>query len=370
MPNLSLPSLERYNFHSAKKTFTTRRVPTYAMSNLLKGALQPCPGDLVLARVDAIQDLKKVHLSSGREASLFVGDEIILCYGSRQLPNSLEVDFPTDLSACQLIAAGGLAGVMPQNTQFNAPTQITPLGLIADPLGRRVNIEKWALPAPAQPLSSHCPKVLAVVGSAMNTGKTTVAAHLIAGLVAAGHRVHAGKVTGSSDGMDLWLMADAGASQVLDFCDVGFATTHRLTSVQLEQTYHRLLAYLAIDAPDFIVLEIADSLYQRETSQLLKADYFRRSVQGLLFAAKSALDACAGVSWLQQQGLSPWAVSGLVSASPTSRAESAIATGLPVLTLEDLRAQALGLDSPPATHLAPMGNREPALQSVSYPVAS
>jgi hypothetical protein len=329
----------------AKKAFTTRRVPCNAIATLLQGSVHPQAGDLVLARVESIEQHKTIHLDIGRKSSLFVGDEIIVCYGNRYAPDQFEAFVPADLSPCHLVAAGGLAGIVQaQNTQMDLPTQITPLGLVGDHAGRRINIADWALPSSPprdhqpSPQSYH-PQVLVVVGSAMNAGKTTMAAHLIYGLVSAGYRVNAGKITGTGAGGDLWLMEDAGAAKVLDFCDAGFPTTYRITAERLERLYQSLLGHLRADHPDFVVLEIADGLYQDETAALLKADYFRQSMGGLFFAARGALDAAGGLAWLQQHDLQPLALSGLVAASPLAMRETALATGLRALTLEELRSK-------------------------------
>ena len=61
----------------------------------------------------------------------------------------------------------------------------------------------------------------------MNSGKTTTAAHLIKGLVQAGLKVGAAKLTGTGAVGDIWLMQDAGANLVLDFTDTGFPSTYR-----------------------------------------------------------------------------------------------------------------------------------------------
>ncbi len=367
----------------AKKAFTTRRVPCNTMATLLQGPIRPQAGDLLLARVDSIQQHKTIHLDIGRKSSLFVGDEIIVCYGNRYAPDQFEAFVPADLSPCHLVAAGGLAGVVQtQNVQMDLPTQITPLGLVGDHAGRRINIADWALPSvplrDRQPSSNQAhPQVLVVVGSAMNAGKTTMAAHLIYGLVSAGYRVNAGKITGTGAGGDLWLMEDAGAAKVLDFCDAGFPTTYRITNEQLEQLYRSLLGHLTADQPDFVVLEIADGLYQDETAELLKANYFRQSMDGLFFAARGALDAAGGLHWLQQHELQPLALSGLVSASPLAMRETEMATGLRALTLEDLRSKAVlteilqgKLPTLPASPQWPTPQSSAPQSSVPHAVAS
>lgn len=333
-------ALNHQRLAQVKRAFTTRNVPLDAMSMLLTGYFKPQAGDLVLARVDAIGQHKTVHLSQGRKSALFEGDEILVCYGDRYAPDQFEAEVPQDLSPCHLVAAGGLAGwVRSQNTSLDIPTEITPLGLVADHQGQRLNLHNWSLPV--VDAVEHQPTTLVVIGSAMNSGKTTVAAHLIRGLVAAGQQVSAGKVTGTGAGGDVWLMEDAGASQVLDFCDVGVASTYKINPLQLKQVFQSLINHLAANRPDFIVLEVADGLYQQETAHLLQANYFRQSIDGILFAARGAVDALGGITWLKERALNPLAVSGRVTTSPLARQEAAIATGLRVLTLEELSSEHL-----------------------------
>jgi hypothetical protein len=56
----------------------------------------------------------------------------------------------------------------------------------------------------------------------------------------------------------------------------------------------------------------------------------------VVYAASDPISAAAGVHVLASNGYLTAAISGLVSASPLAAAEAARATGLPVLTQEDL----------------------------------
>ena len=330
----SLLSAQR--LQSVKRAFTTRRVPMNAMATLLVGHYKPRAGDIVLARVTSIQQHKTLHLTKERKSSLFLGDEILVCYGDRYAPDQFEAEIPTDLGPCHLAASGGIASrVLSKNDRLKPPTTIEPIGLIGDRHGYPINIQDFSLPHKSATTRLH-PTVIAVVGSAMNSGKTTVAAHVIKGLVNAGKSVNAGKITGTGAGGDVWLMEDAGADRVLDFTDAGYPTTYRLKPEKIKSIFDCLMTHLASDHPDYIVLEIADGLYQPETSHLLSSEYFRNAIDGLLFAARGAVDAFGGVTWLHQQGLCPLAISGLLTSSPLATREAKVATGLPVLTLSQL----------------------------------
>ena len=106
---MSVLSLSPAMLATAKSAFSTRRANTGAMKNLLKGPLQPRPGDLVLAQIESIGQHKRLQLSNGRPAQLFENDTVIVAYGHRYAPDQFEAEVPPNLDACHLAAAGGLA---------------------------------------------------------------------------------------------------------------------------------------------------------------------------------------------------------------------------------------------------------------------
>ncbi len=60
-------------------------------------------------RVLRIGQHTTVELSTGRKASIYPGDEIVLCYGNRYAPDQFEALVPPDLGIANLAAAGGIA---------------------------------------------------------------------------------------------------------------------------------------------------------------------------------------------------------------------------------------------------------------------
>jgi len=331
----TMTSLAPNRLRRAKAAYTTRRASLAAAATLLTGELAPNSGDLVLARVECIGQHTGLQLAHGRRSTLFVGDEIVVCYGDRYAPDQFEARVPANLDPCHLVAAGGIAAtVQVQHGKMKPATTIRPLGLLADAQSQRLNLAAWALPSTIA--RTGRPLTLAAVGSAMNAGKTTSAAYLIKGLTAAGYRVGAAKVTGTGAPGDVHLMADAGANPVLDFTDAGFASTYRIADQALDEILNRLTGHLGRAGVGVIVLEVADGLLQRETAALLSSPVFAGAVDGLLFAACDALGAHAGLHWLQQRRLPVLALSGTLSASPLAMLEAGKATGLPVLGLAEL----------------------------------
>jgi hypothetical protein len=334
-PTLLDDVLPEFRLRQVKYSYTARSAFRQPLGGLLVGDLEPEAGDLVLARVEELGQHKRLELRTGRRAFLFPGDEIVVSYGNRYAPDQFEAELPGDLSPCDLVAAGGVASLMRScHTRMCEPTKIRPLGLLVEPDGSRLNLSKWALPpAPQVP---ERPFTLAVVGSSMNSGKTTTAAHLVRGLVRAGSRVGAAKVTGTGAGGDVWCLCDSGADPVLDFTSMGLPSTYRVGGDIVEWCFESLQDHLAAASVDAIVLEVADGLCQEETALLLRSSAFGDRVDGVVFAAQDALGAAAAVRQLDELGLPLIAISGVITSSPLASREAAAACRVPILETAQL----------------------------------
>ena len=322
---------------SAKAAYTVRRIGLDQRKGLALVEASPRAGDLVVARVTQLGMHQHLVSADGRRQRLWPGDTIVVAYGQRYAPDQFEAVIPEDLSPCHLVAGGGVAArVLSRHASIKPATQITPLGLMADAQGV-LNLQRAALGG----ARGRAPLCIAVLGSSMNAGKTTTAANLIAGLQRAGMRVGAAKITGTGAGGDRWLMQDAGASPVLDFTDMGHASTAGLDPAIVERILGDLSGHLASTGVDCAVIEVADGLLQRETSALVQSRLFAKVVDAVVFAAPDAMSAIAGVAWLEQRGLPVVAVSGVLTASPLATREAGAALKVPACTIEELSTPAV-----------------------------
>jgi len=302
---------------------------------LVTGDIAPQPGQLLLARVDRIGQHARIELPSGRRAHLFAGDEIIISYGDRYAPDQFLSEIPKTLEKCDLVASGGIASqVIKKHSKVKNATKITPIGLLADRDKNIINLDQWTLPD--IPSQIKKPLIIAVTGSSMNGGKTTTAANIIKGLINSGLKVASAKITGTGSGLDSWKMLDAGAYPVIDFTDIGFASTHKMTTEQIVSIMHRQINHLSSYGVGAIILEVADGLAQVETSGLLESSAFYDSVDAVFFAAAEALSLCSGIEWLQKRNLPVIASSGALTASPVATDEARNICPLPILTTADL----------------------------------
>jgi molybdopterin-guanine dinucleotide biosynthesis protein len=320
----------------AKQAYTTRYVDIERATGLLDHAI-PCIGDVVLARVEELGQHLKIERTDGRRATMFPGDELIVAYGHRYAPDQFEAMVPDDLGPCDLAAAGGIASrVVNAHGKMLPATTLVPLGLLIDADGARLNLKDGNLVGASVYPTGRRPVTFAVAGASMNAGKTTTAAHLVRGLAAAGLSVGAAKVTGTGAGGDVWLLTDAGASPVYDFTTAGVPSTYMIGLTEVLRVFSELTDRLAADGCEAIVLEVADGVFQQETSQLLQDDLFAERVDAVVFAASDALGASAGIEWMDSRMLGPLALSGVLSSSPLATREAEAATGREVWGLERL----------------------------------
>lgn len=318
----------------AKWAFATRRVNRGDVCSLSKDFASATSGDLVLGRIAAVGQHKGVQLTTGRRSILYNGDFVVAACGARYAPDQFEGVAEIDPQGADLLAGGGCLGRMTQkNARVSLPTRVEPLGILTRANGAAINLIDYALPSAEK--TDDIP-VIAVLGSSMNAGKTTAATALVRGLKQAGWRVAALKGTGTGAFGDFNAVTDAGARFVADFTDAGMVSTCLQPLPQVKAAIRTLVAQARAHGADMVVLEIADGLFQKETAALLADVEFRSWLSGAVFACGDPLAAAGGVAEMDRVGIRPSALTGVLSCSPMSSAEAYAATGVPILTKQDL----------------------------------
>ncbi len=320
---------------NAKWAFTTRRVNRANVAALSYSFDSVVSGDLILAEVQEIGQHKKIQLAEGRPSVLALGDYVVLACADRYAPDQFLGHAEIDENGADMLAGGGLIGKIYQaHEKMVLPTQLKPMGILLDGYGEVINVASYALYQ--HDLLSDM-KVIGVVGASMNAGKTTATSSLGHGLVKAGYKVAGIKATGTGAFGDYNAMLDSGLHSVSDFTDAGMASTYMQPIDRIENGLRTLLADAASKGADIAVVELADGIYQKETSELLSSsDYIRKVFDGVMFACGDAVSAAGGVQHLRTLGYEPFAVSGLVSRSPLAVSEAEAVTGVAIKTREEL----------------------------------
>jgi hypothetical protein len=293
----------------------------------------PRLGDLVVAQVTRVGAHERLEDTYGRRVRLHKDDLVVGACGNRYATDFYEGYHRPGPSAHLLTAGGVIGTAVSWHASCPVPTELEVLGPLTGKNEQPMSLEHFARPRPPSPppeVVRPNPLALAVVGSSMNSGKTTTAAGLISGWARAGLIPGAAKVTGSGSGKDRWTYLDAGARHVVDFLDFGMSSTFGYPTDRLVTTMSAMRDALLQDGANAIVLEIADGLLQEETRLLVT--HLPTVCSGTVLAVGDALAAQAGVKLLTENGVPVVAISGLVTASPLAARETAAVTGLPVLS--------------------------------------
>ncbi len=315
--------------------YALRRVPTASFRKLLPLPEIPQPGDIAVAEIESIGKNARLELACGRLCTLHEGDLLAVVFGNRYATKQFEGYARREGERSDLLSVGGLCGMVEsRHISVGTPTRLRQLGAMGDAGMRPLRLRDFSLkPVPY----AGRPRVIVVCGSSMDAGKTYTAASLITGLRCSNLNVAGIKLTGTAAGRDTWSMLDAGACAALDFVDGGYPSTYLCTLPELVDLYRLLISQAAAHRADWIVVEIADGVVQKETAALLRCPALTSTVDAWVLAASDPLAAVGAVSQLQRCGIEPMAVSGVVSMSPLAMREVTEATGRPCLSAKQLQ---------------------------------
>ena len=277
-------------------------------------------GDLAYVQVKRIGQHGTLENKQGRCHDLTNGARFVGVFGNRYAPDYYEGLVPDSFeSTVDLLARSGVLGIVKcKSERVVVPTSVRVRGYVVDGKGEVINTRKYCQVKPKHTEKKHPrAKLILVVGTAMNAGKTTTAAACCWTLSSLQRNVRASKVTGTASLKDILRMQDHGAVHVRDFSHFGWPSTYMLPEDDLLGIFHDLDLKYANDRRNYWVVEIADGVFQRETQMLLASEAVQKRIYRLIFAAQDAAGALGGVTALEYKfGLKPDAISGVCAGSP------------------------------------------------------
>jgi len=295
---------------------------------LLLDYSKPRPADVAVVRVERIGHHHHIETEQERRLRLYAGDRIIGVFGNRYATDVYEGRV-LELKKLHLLTASGLIGtVVSRHHDVGRPTAVAFVGYLADSSGNRINLKQLRFqPAPGFHAS---PDVILVVGTGMNTGKTTVTRKILRALAARGVRVAGCKLTGSASPRDLYEMRATGAVLATDFSDHGFPSTYGESLGELIRLMDVMTDACGRAGAELVVAEIADGFLQPETKMLLECEEIRRRVRGVVVAGACSSSLLFATEFVQKAGLEPWAATGLATNSPLFMREFSARSSVPV----------------------------------------
>lgn len=325
-----------------KRTYICKDVNAHKIDPEIPYNYTAVAGDVAVFEVLRIGKHRNVQGDSKRNTAIVPGDKIMAAFGTRYATEQFEGYLPENINQeLHILGAGGTVGVLASmHCKFKdiGPTTLRFIGFAKDHYGNIINTKKIKEKEQVKftGAAAAATKVILSLGSSMDSGKTTSAAYLVHGLKKAGYKVAYIKLTGTVYTKDADLASDLGADIVSDFGDFGFPSTYMCDEEELLNLYESVLSKVLIKNPDYVIMEIADGLYERETKMLLTSSIFKQTIEAVIFSAGDSLAAINGVSTLHSWGLFPSALSGLFTASPLLMREVKENTTVPVYDIDQL----------------------------------
>ncbi len=318
-----------YILPSAAYTITKRHIKCCQLLDKT-----PEVGDVVYGKITRIGQHSEIENKSGRIHKLNDGSKAVFVFGNRYAPDYYEGFVPTEMKTeVDMIARSGVVGlVTTKNSAIKDPTRVKLYGYVCDENGQVLNTRNHSLIEPSKrEKKNNRAKMILVVGTSMNSGKSTSAVACCWALSAMGHEVRASKITGTASLKDILHMQDAGAKIVNDFTHFGYPSTYMLNEQELLDIFDNIDLKFGNNPKNYWVVEIADGVLQRETEMLLKSSVVRERIHKLIFAAHDAFGVIGGIEVLKSRfNLVPDAISGVCSGSPLALREVGNFTDIPV----------------------------------------
>jgi hypothetical protein len=325
-----------------KKTYICSGIKNYSVDYKKSLTHLPAAGDVAIFEVLSIGKHAQVQGDQLRNVKIIPGDLMMAAFGTRYATEQFEGYLPTEIcEEYHILGAGGTVGILhSMHAKFmkTGPTTLRLVGYAVDTNGRVINTKKMHQHQMKtySGYGASLTKVVLSIGSSMDSGKTTTAAHLVNGFKNARKNVAFIKLTGTVFTKDKDLAFDMGADMVTDFGDMGYPSTFMCDMQELLNLYETLLDKVTVCNPDYVVIEIADGIFQRETEMLLTNHKFMAGIDAVFFSAGDSLSAVQGIKTLQEMHINPTALSGLFTASPLLVLEVRQRTELPIFTIEHL----------------------------------
>ncbi|MBL4653706.1 MAG: hypothetical protein JKY53_12725 [Flavobacteriales bacterium] len=337
--------LTKINSNKIKKAIICKHVKSSIINKNIKKIYIPKAGDVAVFKVKEIGKHTRIQSVGGNNKYILPGDLIMAAFGNRYATGQMEGHIPKSYqSTYHILGQGGAIGVINsihKKFELIGPATLSLVGYVVNEEGGVINTKYLNNEISSENFIRihRKPKIILSLGTSMDSGKTTSAAYLARGLNLAGKKTIFIKLTGTVFTKDKNFVKDYGARMALDFSDFGFPSTYMCSTPELLQLFDYLLEKVKSYDSEYIIVEIADGLLQRETSALIHDKKFRSKVNVVLFSSADSMGAISGADLLTNLGFTVVGTTGLFTTSPMLIDEVEQQSNYKVLTGEDLMSK-------------------------------
>lgn len=258
-----------------------------------------------------------LELESGRMCTLHQGDIIPVVLGSRYAMQGMFGVLPKFLSVGSIIDILNIAGVAGECLDYNpsvgSPVKCSVLGSILDDGNQQINLLQYKTIDLSDDLVNK-KKIVAIIGSGMNSGKTTTASGIIQMLASEGKRIAVAKVTGVGAMKDVYQMIDCGCIYGASFVDCGIPSTCIDDKNIIIKSTKGIINHLNKTDADIIFLELGDGLYGNYgVRELLLDEQIRGQISLYIICANDIPGSLKLYQDCMEIGFKPDVLSGAVT---------------------------------------------------------
>jgi len=309
------------------KTAVTRNVDAEYMNLIEEGNCKK--GDIILAKVVSPGKFYGyVRGSKAEKIQIKKGDKLLLSLSDRYAARIMEGVVPKHLKkgdVINILEPGGTSGLIKEARSDFDGGKVEFIGFVSKN-GKKLNLKDFSIETRE---IKKLPKLVVSIGVNMESGKTTTSAELVRALTRKGFKVGAGKITGIGNVGDAQKYLNKGAAKTYAIVDAGCPSTYMLSEKELVDILMKIFSNLAFEEPDFVILEIADGILQRETAMLLGNKKLRSYKPEFILNCNDAPGAYGGMLVLKEKhNVKPIFFSGIGAITYLGRKEIENLTGL------------------------------------------
>ena len=245
-------------------------------------------GSIVAVKVISVnQNYNKLELSSGRNVELSEGDIVIGALGNRLASTGMCGYVPEELNKfdkINLLNLGGVIGLSKDhNVLMGSATECELLGSLLGKSNKALNLKDFT--KVKKDLTSINKPLVAVLGTGIDSGKTTVTSFLIKSLSNYIDKICACKLAGTASQKDLYSYEDSGANKVLDFVDYGLPSTCLIDQEQVIESSVSIVNE-AVKENDIVFVELGDGYHgQYGTKEIIENKQISENIKIIVICA-------------------------------------------------------------------------------------
>lgn len=227
-----------------------------------------------------------LDFASGRLGRLVKGNLIPAVLGKRRALREYSGNIPRVVKSgnkLSLLCESGLIGeIKGLNKSWGVPMKVKVIGSLLEK-GKHANIKNYSIEW-TRVLKKSAP-IVAVAGTCMDSGKTTMICKMAQHFKARGIKVGGAKLTGVAFTQDLFKMKDAGIDPVVDFVDAGLPSTCGKPEEAVGAALG-IINRVNKDLPDIIFAEFGDGIIgEYNVATLLKNKQLKKYIEFMIVAA-------------------------------------------------------------------------------------